>query len=113
VLLNVSLNLANLYLAAEEWAKAAEHYAAAESLATAMLNPHVKLACLENLGVCRAQLRDWGGAQQAWRVGATLASALQETDARKRLLTRLRELYGAANMRDHMRSVEEELRGAG
>jgi tetratricopeptide (TPR) repeat protein len=112
VLLNVSLNLANLYLAAEEWAKAAEHYAAAESLATAMLNAHVKLACLENIGVCRAQLRDWGGAQQAWRVGATLANALQETEARKRLLTRLRELYGKANMRDHVRSVEEELRGA-
>jgi tetratricopeptide (TPR) repeat protein len=111
VLLNVSLNLANVYLAAKEWAKAAEHYAAAESLATAMLNAQVKLACLENIGVCRAQLRDWGGAHQAWRVGATLASTLREADAQKRLLTRLRKLYDAANMRDHLRSVEQELRG--
>lgn len=110
ILLNISLNLGNLYLVAEQWAESAEHYIGAEALATALLNASTKLLCLENIGVCRMQLEDYAAAQVAWTNGAKLARALEEHDAARRLLTRLRDLYIQARMRDRQASIEAELR---
>jgi tetratricopeptide (TPR) repeat protein len=111
ILLNVSLNLGNLYLAEKSWALAADHYVGSEALATALLNAHVKLLCLENIGVCRFELADYGAAQEAWQNGASLARALEEQAALKRVLARLRNLYVQANMRDRVKAIDDELRG--
>lgn len=111
ILLNVALNLGNLYLLAKKWAEAIEHYVGAEALATALLNANVKLACLENIGACRLELADYAGAQEAWQNGAELARALGEHDAQRRLLLRLRDLYAQARMRDRVSAVDDELRG--
>jgi tetratricopeptide (TPR) repeat protein len=111
VLLNISLNLGNLYLGEENWTQASDYYVGAEALATACLNAHVKLSCLENIGVCRLRLSDYAGAQKAWQDGATLARALKEDESRKRMLTRLQGLYTEARMRDQLQAVEQELRG--
>jgi tetratricopeptide (TPR) repeat protein len=111
VLLNVSLNLGNLHLAQERWDAAAEHYTAADALATQLLNAHVKLACMENVGVCKHRMRDYAGAQKAWTDGATLAKGVDEPEWRRRFLVRLRELYREANMRDQARALDDELGG--
>lgn len=111
VLLNVALNLGNLYLLEKMWPQAVEHYEAAEALAAALLNANVKLLCLENIGACRLELADYAGAQEAWQRGAGLARALGEHDAQRRLLLRLRALYGQARMRDRVSAVDDELRG--
>lgn len=111
VLLNVSLNLGNLFLGLMRWADAAEHYVGAEMLATALLNANVKLACLENIGVCKRQLGDYPGAQEAWTNGSTLARSLDEKDALRRHLGRLRELYTEAGMGAHVNAIDRELGG--
>jgi len=110
ILLNVALNLANLYLVHKNWAQAAEHYVAAEALATALLNGGVKLLCLENIGACRSKLAQWALADRAWRDGATLARSLKEHDAQRRLLHHLRAMYKEARMRDRVKAIDAELR---
>ena len=57
-------------------AQAAEFYVGAEALTTAFLDASTKLACLENIGVCRVELQDYAAAQQAWTTGAGLATTL-------------------------------------
>jgi len=111
VLLNISLNLGNLHFTHEAWASAVEFYVGAEALATALLNANVKLACLENIGICKLQLRDFAGAQEAWVNGATLARSVAENDALRRHLGRLRALYTEANMRAQVKAIDTELRG--
>jgi len=94
------------------WDAAGEYYAAAEHLATTLLNAGVKLLCLENIGVCPAALaRRRGGAQKAWQDGVTLARAVHEDGARKRLLLRLRGIYEEARMGEQVHAVDNELRG--
>jgi len=110
ILLHVALNLANLYRDHQEWSDAAEHYEAAEALATALLNAHVKLYCLENIGICRHQLAEWGPAHKAWQDGVTLARSLREDDTRKKLLVHLRDLYMEARMHDSVEAMDDELR---
>ena len=111
VLLNISLNLGNLHFTHHAWASAVEFYVGAEALATALLNANVKLACLENIGVCKVQLGDFAGAQQAWTDGATLARSVAENEALRRHLGRLRVLYAEANMRAQVSAIDTELRG--
>ena len=110
ILLNVSLNLGNLYLGMKKWAQAVEFYVGAEALATALLNASTKLACLENIGVCRFELEDYAGAQQAWTNGVGLATKLGDHDAARRLLTRLRNLYREARMSDRLAAIDAQLR---
>ena len=111
MLLNISLNLGNLHFTHHAWASAVEFYVGAEALATALLNANVKLACLENIGVCKVQLGDFAGAQQAWTDGATLARSVAENEALRRHLGRLRVLYAEANMRAQVSAIDTELRG--
>lgn len=110
ILLNVSLNLGNLYLAKKDWAQAADFYVGAEALATILLNASTKLACLENIGVCRVELQDYAAAQQAWTSGAGLATKLGDHDAARRLLSRLRDLYNEARMSDRLEAIDAQLR---
>ncbi|WP_394845903.1 hypothetical protein LZC95_00385 [Pendulispora brunnea] len=111
VLLNITLNLANLYLTHEWWSKALEYYTSAEKLATTLLNVHIKLLCLENIGFCHQRMGDPGAAQKAWQDGVTLARGTEEDATRKRLLLHLRELYQSHYMADRVHAVEHELRG--
>lgn len=111
ILLNISINLANLHFEAKHWRAALAQYVATEALATAMLQGSVKLACLENIGVCQLQLRDAAAAERAWRVGATLATAVKEGETRRRILGRLRALYAGAGLHERARVVDGELRG--
>lgn len=111
VVLNVSLNLGNFYLARKEWGLASAYYEAAEAVAAAALNAPMKLQCLENIGWCKLNAEDYRGAEQAWSNGATLARAVTEPAALRRLLTRLRDLYDQARMRDRLVAVDAELAG--
>ena len=110
VLLNLSLNLANLHLATKQWLLAVEFYIGAEALATSLLNAATKLACLENIGVCRVQLEEYAAAQEAWNNGIKLATKLEDHAAARRLLVRMRDLYKEARMSDRLAAVESQLR---
>ncbi|MCL2779784.1 MAG: hypothetical protein FWD73_17465 [Polyangiaceae bacterium] len=111
LLLNVAVNLANLYFVQKKWAPAAEHFSAAEALATALLHADAKLMCLEKLGICWYKLKEYGLAEKAWQSGLTLARAVEENDARKSLLVHLRDIYKKARMRDRVKEIKKELRG--
>ena len=110
VLLNITLNLANIHLVHEWWVKALEYYTSAEKLATALLNVHIKLLCLENIGFCHLHLSDSAGAYKAWNDGVVLARGTEEDATRKRLLLHLRQLYQSHHMSDRVHAVEHELR---
>jgi len=111
ILLNVTLNLGNLYLTHERWTQAGEYYTSADALAGALLNAGVKLLCLENIGVCHHRLRDHANAQRIWLEGVKLAKATEEREARKRLLLRLRGIYEEGRMVDQIRAIDDEIRG--
>jgi tetratricopeptide (TPR) repeat protein len=111
LLLNVAMNLGNLYFVQKKWALAVEHFSAAEALATALLDAHAKLLCLEKIGICRYKLAEYRLAEKAWDSGATLARSVEENDACKGMLVHLRKMYKKARMRDCVEAIEEELRG--
>ncbi|MCL2724295.1 MAG: tetratricopeptide repeat protein [Polyangiaceae bacterium] len=110
VLLNVMLNLGNLYLANHKWTQATEHFEAAGELAPLLSNAGAMLLSLENIGVCRYKLEEWGPAQKAWQDGLELARATKDDNARKKMLVHLRDMYKTARMHDRLAATEEELR---
>lgn len=111
VLLNVTLNLANLMLAGKSWKDGEGYYDSAEKLATAQLNAPTKIHCLENRGVCQDMQGNAKAAVESWEAGATLAKATEERELQKRILERLRALYDRHGERQRKAAVEKELAG--
>jgi hypothetical protein len=110
LVLHAVMSLGHLYFAHKQWAQAAECYDAAESIAMMLFNASATLLCMEKRGECHYQLEEWGPAQKAWKDGMEIARSAKDDGARRRLLTRLRDMYKEARMRDHVNVAEEELR---
>jgi len=94
VLLNITLNLANLKLKLQDWPEAESYYDSAEKLATAHLMAEVKIQCLENRGHCQYMQAKNAEAAESWKTGAMLAGKLEEPQLQKPLLDRLRQDLG-------------------
>jgi tetratricopeptide (TPR) repeat protein len=109
ILLNVTLNLANLMLVARSWRDGEDYYDSAEKLATAQLNAPTKIQCLENRGVCQDMQNNARAAAESWEAGATLAKATEEKELQRRILERLRALYDRHGEGQRKATVEKEL----
>jgi tetratricopeptide (TPR) repeat protein len=109
VLLNVTLNLANLALSEKNWKDGESYYDSAEKLATAQLNAPTKIHCLENRGICLEKLEKPKEATESWEAGATLAKATEEKDFQKRILERLKVVYDRFGQRQKLAEVDREL----
>lgn len=109
VLLNVTLNLANLALATKDWKEGEAYYDSAEKLATAQLNAPTKIHCLENRGLCQERQERPKEAAESWEAGAQLAKATEEKDLQRRILERLRTLYDRYGQKQKKAEVEREL----
>lgn len=109
VLLNITLNLANLKHSQRQWREAEAYYDGAEKLATAQCISTVKIQCLENRGHCQHQQGRLEGALQDWSAAATLARKLSDQELLRQVLRRLKSLYAGAGLREHQRKVEQEL----
>jgi tetratricopeptide (TPR) repeat protein len=113
MLLNIALNLANLELSRGRWAEAEAYYDGAEKLATAMLQPQVKIQALENGGFCRSRQGDAAGALASWEAAATLARGVGEPNLLKSVLRRLEGHFRAEGPKQRLREVQAELAGFG
>ena len=109
VLLNVLLNLANLRLAQSRFAEAEVYYDATEKLATVQRNPPAKIQSIENLGYCQYMQGKVNEALQNWRHGADIAGQLEQQEAQRGLLARLRHHYAGTNQVAELREVERQL----
>jgi hypothetical protein len=108
VLQNVTLNLANLEMAQERWAEAADYYNSAALMATAFVDPGTKLRCMENGGVCRYALGERDAAVALWEEGVTLSKGVDAHEERGRLLARLEEHYARVGDRENLKRVRAE-----
>lgn len=109
VLLNVTLNLANLKLKQRQWAEAEVYYDAGEKLATAQIIAQTKIQCMENKGYCQAEQGRYGEAVATWNQAATLARNLKEPTLLKPVLHRLETLYKRGRMHNEHREVSREI----
>jgi len=112
VLLNVTLNLANLALVTKSWKEGETYFDSAEKLATAQLNAPTKIHCLENRGVCQERQERPREAAESWEAGFQLAKATEEKDLQQRILERLRALYDRHGQHQKKAEVERELAAA-
>ena len=113
VLLNISLNLGNLYLTQRRWSEAGSYYQGARDMAHAMCNVYVKIQCIENIGSCHYELGQYPEAAKAWDEGTALARAVQAEEHLRALLEKQRAAYdrlGATARRD---AADAELRNLG
>jgi tetratricopeptide (TPR) repeat protein len=109
LLLNITLNLANLKLAQKKWKEAETYYDAAEKFAAAQLIPQVKIQSLENRGFCQYQQGNIKGALECWTAGATLARSVDEKALLTSILQRLRDHYDKVGDRRQRKEIESEL----
>ncbi|WP_394838687.1 tetratricopeptide repeat protein [Pendulispora rubella] len=110
VLLNVSLNLGNLYLSQNRWADAGRYYEGARDIAHGMANAHVEIQCIENIGACHFELGQYREAAQAWEKGTGLARTIQADEHLRTLLQRQRDAYNRLGLTDRRDAVDTELR---
>ncbi|WP_394831698.1 tetratricopeptide repeat protein [Pendulispora rubella] len=113
VLLNVSLNLGNLYLSQRRWSEAGSYYERARDIAHSMRNVHVKIQCIENIGACHYELAQYPEAAMAWDEGTALARAVQAEEHLRALLERQRAAYDKVGATDRRDAIEAELRNLG
>jgi tetratricopeptide (TPR) repeat protein len=110
VLLNITLNLANLYLAQKRWSEAGGYYEAAKGIAHGMAHTQVEVQCWENIGVCHYQLGQSVEALRAWEAGSALARTFEAFEHLHNLLVRQRDAYHALHMGDRYEATLAELR---
>ena len=109
VLLNVTLNLANLHLEHERWEEAASYYDSAEKLASAQLNATTKIQSLENRGYCEYRLGKPEDAVQTWNEAAEVARGVDEPELLKPVLQRLHDVFQQHHMPQQQHEVKREL----
>ncbi|WP_394829443.1 hypothetical protein [Pendulispora albinea] len=110
VLLNINLNLGNLYFNWQRWADAGAYYEVAKGIAHGMVLAPVKIMCLENIGVCHYALGRHLEAVKAWEEGVVLARGIEAEEQLRSLLARQREAYHTLHLADRRDAVIHELR---
>lgn len=109
VLINITLNLANLHRQQEHWREAYEHYNAVSTLAKATVNAELQIRCLEQMGFCGYKVGDTKTAWEHWHAGLTLARGVEAQEDRLECLMRLRNLYKELGMSAREREVVPEI----
>jgi tetratricopeptide (TPR) repeat protein len=108
-LTNATLNLANLHLSQKRWNTAYEHYQAVVELAKAYFNPQLMVRCLEQMGVCRYELKDPKGAIANWNIGKDLAKSAGANGELLGCLKRLQRLYSELRMNTQKENTTREI----
>jgi tetratricopeptide (TPR) repeat protein len=109
ILLNVTLNLANLRLEHRKWDEAEGYYDAAQNLAVLARNGPVKIRSLENKGYSQLMQGKHREAIETWEQGLTIAENLREEALRRSLLNRLAQAYRETRQADKCRQAESLL----
>jgi tetratricopeptide (TPR) repeat protein len=113
VLLNVTLNLANLRRKQERWAEAEAYYDIVKDLATVARDGPTKIRALENRGVCQQRQRKLADAEKSWHEGAVIAAQLEQLDLCRILVGRLRQYYAETGQVVQERERRVQLAGLG
>jgi tetratricopeptide (TPR) repeat protein len=109
VLINITLNLANLHRNQGRWQLAFDHYDAVSDLAETVCNPMLKLRCLEQMGFCRYKLGDHKGAWAQWNAGVVLARGVESREHLLDCLERIRNMYKELGLAARRQEVEPEV----
>lgn len=109
ILLNTSLNMANLRLAERNWPEAEGWYDNAQKLATLQRAPDTKLRAMENLALCQYMQGKVDDAIVTWHAGAAVAGELEMPAIRQSMLQRLHMAYGYLQDQAKQRTVANEL----
>jgi tetratricopeptide (TPR) repeat protein len=109
VLLNISLNLANLKLARGQYAEAESYYDAAQGFATLQRSPDTRLRAIQNLGACQYAQGKLREAATSWQAGAAVAGEMELPSIRRNMLMRLHDLYGRVGDGASRAAVERDL----
>jgi hypothetical protein len=109
VLLNVTLNLANLCLEQRRWSEAEGYYDATQNLAVLARNGQVKIQSLENKGCSQLMQGKHREAIETWEQGVTIAENLSEEALRRSLLNRLAQAYRETKQADKYRQAKSLL----
>ncbi|WP_394847460.1 hypothetical protein LZC95_08340 [Pendulispora brunnea] len=109
ILLNIALNLGNLYLTQQRWAEAGAYYEAAKGMAHGMAHTQVEIQCFENIGVCHYQLGQHVEAIRAWDAGSALARTFEAFEHLHNLLVRRRDAYYALHMSERYEATVAEI----
>jgi tetratricopeptide (TPR) repeat protein len=104
VMLNITLNLANLHMGQGHWEEGEAYYDAAQKLAMAQRDADTRLRAIENLGVCEYAQGKVKEAVAHWHAGAMVAHELEIMEPRTTMLQRLAGHYHQAQ--DHARYAE-------
>jgi hypothetical protein len=105
ILLNVTLNLANLRLEQQRWSEAEGYYDIAQNLAVLARNGPVKIQSLENKGYSQLMQGKHREAIETWEQGVTIAENLREEALRRSLLNRLAQAYQETKQADKYRQA--------
>ena len=111
MMLNVSLNLANLRMEEKRWAEAEEYFDCVQKLATVLRSAPLKLQVLEQLGQAQYLQGKTAEAVRTWTAAATVAEELDQVAVQKELLERLRTHFAKARDVEQVRKLEEQLAG--
>jgi hypothetical protein len=109
VLLNVTLNLANLRLEQRRWNEAESYYDAAQNLAILARSGQVRIRSMENKGYSQLMQAKHREAIETWEQGMTIAENLDEESLRRSLLNRLAQAYRETKQVDKSRQAESLL----
>jgi tetratricopeptide (TPR) repeat protein len=113
VLLNITLNLANLRYGQERWGEAEGYYDLAQQLATTGRNAPVKIECLDFRGLCQHRQKKFAEAEKSWYDGSVIAAALEELELCRRLVARLHQYYVETGQHARARERREQLDALG
>jgi tetratricopeptide (TPR) repeat protein len=109
VLLNVTMNLANVRMVEKRYDEAEAYYNIVQTLATASRSPELKIKAIEDIGQAQYLQNKVPVALKTWNVGATLAEKLQQPTLRKSILERARAHYVKAGDRSGQQEVDKQL----
>lgn len=109
VLLNVSLNLANLKMAGGQFGEAESYYDVAQGFAALQRSPDTRLRAIENLGACQYAQGKLREAATSWQAGAAVAGEMKLPSIRRNMLMRLHNLYGRVGDNASRAAVERDL----
>ena len=93
VLLNLTLNLANLRLGEENWEAAEAYYDAAQQFATVQRAALTKLQAMEDLGYCQYRQGKIPEALGSWNAVVAVAAELEQPDHERSACDRLLAHY--------------------
>lgn len=109
ILLNLTLNLANLRSTQKRWDEAEAYYDLTQQLATANRDASLKIRSLENRGICQQQQGKLEDACKSWNDGLVIAAQIEDVELCRELLVRLLQHYSKTNQTTKECELREQL----